>query len=621
MKNSWFFAGLILVGLCCVHLNGHAQTYVYTKIEGQEYEFRADPSTLPGYREGAHPGRYAESFLGHPNNDVLSQWQELPFTWSFYGQPVTGYYASDNGYITFDRGASEGIPHNTSIPNPAEPNDAIYVFWDDWKLAEHHPRTNLVMNMTMGRAPNRMHLIMWNGVMPGQAPDSEGASNTCSFFLALHENGDFDIVLMAGRKTVPMAATIGVENHDGTLATMVDGSPDIDFPPLTPAPDDLVIYEFRYSDLPYGASVTGTDLPDIVRVGQEIEISGLLQNQGVETMQSFDLYYQVDDHSPVAASVHGVSVASSESIEFRHTVPWLPAEAGKMYQLKLWIDNINGRPIAGDQQLPAYTREVFAHLGQSARKRVLVEQFTGTWCVWCPDGSVQVSEIERQYPNAVLVAIHAGGNDAMIVPEGQAIADAYRPSYPMAMVDRFRFEGQGFVPMARTRNAWLHAAAERLEHHTPVELSIRHDFDPATRAIEATVHVDFVDYAYPGDMRLHFMVVEDRVTGEGRGYDQANAFSNNQSFPDHLYFTEPNPIPGYVHRHVLRALPWGVEGKADAIPVNPAPGQAFTQTLAYVLPDEYNHREISLVAFMAYHDQDELSGNHVLNVVEVPLQP
>lgn len=209
----------------------------------------------------------------------------------------------------------------------------------------------------------------------------------------------------------------------------------------------------------------------------------------------------------------------------------------------------------------------------------------------------------------------------MIAPEGQAIADAYRPSYPMAMVDRFRFEGQGFVPLARTRNAWLHATAERLEHHTPVDLSIRHVFDPATRTIDADVHAEFVDYAYPGDIRLHFMVIEDRVTGEGRGYDQANAFSNNQSFPDHLYFSEPNPIPGYVHRNVLRAAPWGLEGKDGVIPSNPSPGQGFSQSLTYVIPEEYNEREISLVAFLAYHDADELSGSYVLNVVEVPLRP
>jgi hypothetical protein len=618
MKNKHFLTALVLLGMMLMGGMSQAQTYVYTTFEGQAYEFRADPSTLPGYREGAHPGRFAQPFMTHPANDVLSEWQELPFTWSFYGQPVTGYYASDNGYITFDRGASRSFPANTAIPSAAEPNDAIYVFWDDWALLEGHPMSNRVLNMTMGVAPNRTHLVMWGGISVAGHPF--GNNNTTSFFLALHENGDFDIAFMASRKPATMSGTIGVENFDGSIATMVSGSPNIDFPALTPAPSDMVYYEFRYTDLTHGARVTTTDLPDIVVKNKEVFISGSLQNEGMETISSYDLVYQVDQANPVRTTIRGVSIGSSEISQFTHNIGWKPLEAGKMYQLKVWIENINGVQTAAGQTIQPYVKPVFAHLGKSADKRVLVEQFTGTWCVWCPDGSVQMSLIEKQHEDAVLIAIHAGGNDQMIVPEGQQISDLYTPSFPMAMVDRYKFDPSSVtVPMGRTQNAWLKATAERNQHITPVKVKIDKNYDANSRTINATVTADFIDFAYPGDLRIHFMVVEDRVVGEGRGYDQSNAFSNNQSFPNHIYFSEPNPIPGYVHRNVLRAVPSGAEGTPRVISNAPAPGDSFSRTYSYTLPEGYNEKEISLVAFVAYHDDARVAERFVLNATEVKL--
>jgi len=54
---------------------------------------------------------------------------DLPFEFEFYGQPKNAVTISSNGYLTF--GASGTKYSNTYIPNRAEPNDLIAVFWDD----------------------------------------------------------------------------------------------------------------------------------------------------------------------------------------------------------------------------------------------------------------------------------------------------------------------------------------------------------------------------------------------------------------------------------------------------------------------------------------------------------
>ena len=59
----------------------------------------------------------ATNIINNPANDVLSATQTLPFNFNFYGNTMTQYKASDNGYITFDAAATTSFASNTSIPN------------------------------------------------------------------------------------------------------------------------------------------------------------------------------------------------------------------------------------------------------------------------------------------------------------------------------------------------------------------------------------------------------------------------------------------------------------------------------------------------------------------------
>ena len=53
----------------------------------------------------------------------------LPFPFPFYGQTYNTAHVATNGFLNFlAPNASFG---NGPIPNPSEPNAAIYPFWDD----------------------------------------------------------------------------------------------------------------------------------------------------------------------------------------------------------------------------------------------------------------------------------------------------------------------------------------------------------------------------------------------------------------------------------------------------------------------------------------------------------
>lgn len=518
-----------------------------------------------------------------PSNDVLSSWQTIPFTWSFYGVQQSGYYISDNGYITFDQGASVSDPANGSIPDVGGPNNAIYAFWDDIDIVSGSGSTDEVVTFDYGSAPNRTHVIQWYSVTP------QGGSGFLYVAIRLHECGDFDIIHNFGNAT-GMSATVGCENDAGSAGTMVEG-PSFDYPSLGSAGDDDVVYTFYWDGIDYDLA-TVSDFGTNIGLGSN-NVTGTVTNNGATAVTSFDLHYTVNGGATQTQAVTANIPANGGTYAFTHATPWVVANGGENLQLCVWADNINGNAdqrTCNDQDC----RDLFSNNGVSASDvNVVIEEFTGAWCGWCPDGEVVLSDLESQYPNdVIIISVHDG--DDMEYNEG--IRSAFGVSaYPNAMVDRTVFDGEPDEP--HSRGDWEANTVTSMARYTPVEVSITHTYNSATRQIDATVTADFVDFA-AGDMRLVFAVTEDNVTGTGSGYDQVNYLNSTSGHP---YENAGDPIVGYSHPHVLRANPAGAFGNSGVIPSPVSPGSTYSESFTYTLPASYDENEISVVGFVAYY--------------------
>jgi len=92
-------------------------------------------------------------------------------------------------------------------------------------------------------------------------------------------------------------------------------------------------------------------------------------------------------------------------------------------------------------------------------KNVLLEQHTGAWCGWCPDGTVVMDEILDLYGDQVIgVKIHCG--DAMEIFEHFIIADALGlRGFPTGSIDRKDFGGAVFL----SRNKWRSSCESQIQ--------------------------------------------------------------------------------------------------------------------------------------------------------------
>ena len=583
----------------CLSTVLHAQTWTWSQTTGSH-------PVVANMRQGS------VLVYAAPKEDELSEWQALPFPFTFAGEAVTGYFISDNGYITFDSGATVSDPSNES----GAVRNAIFGYWDDLHLEGGNPVwSNEVRSKTDGVAPDRTHVIMWISAVPkGQ---SWRMSNV-SFAIVLYEQGGFEIVYVAGNGSDRIGGTVGAVNADGSVQTLLPGSPSFPYPRVTSDPNDDVRYLFAWSNVGTDAAITAALTPAVVKVNTPTSIRGTVKNLGTTPLTDFALYYSVDGAPEQEMQVTGMNLLANETWDFSHDVLFTPDNAGHLHTIAMRIRLGDGQTDENPSN-DTLSSTVFTILGISSEKRVLVEEFTGAWCGWCPDGAVQLEKLLQTHPLAIPVAIHAGGTDAMMLPQGEVLADAFGPSFPMAMIDRMHFDGEAGVPISRTRDAWITRTGEQFSAYTPLSVSATGTYDPEAFGGYVDVDVSFSDFAPPADYRVHCWLLLESITGNGRGWDQVNYFSNNPGYPTHPFFSLPNPVTDYEHRHVPIQMMTGAWGVSGDIPQSPQASATYRRRFLFTQTGITEASRLHAVVFVTRHG-DDLFDRPVLNATSTALR-
>jgi hypothetical protein len=111
------------------------------------------------------------------------------------------------------------------------------------------------------------------------------------------------------------------------------------------------------------------------------------------------------------------------------------------------------------------------------------------------------------------------------------------------------------------------------------------------------------------------MVVEDSVSGSGSDYDQVNYYNTTASHP---MYGLGNPIVGFKHRHVLRAILGGPWGTDNVIPDQAQAGESYTKTYTTTLTSSWKTNRIKIVGLVQKYNSDD-TKREIINAVEEPM--
>ncbi len=181
---------------------------------------------------------------------------------------------------------------------------------------------------------------------------------------------------------------------------------------------------------------------------------------------------------------------------------------------------------------------------QPSNRNVVLEEYTGIYCGYCPDGHRIATELKHANEGRFYaVNIHTGGYAAPQTGSGhpdlrttagdQLAVPAGIQGYPMGSVNR------STTPWAMSRNQWAATANNILSQSSPVNIGVAANVDLATR--ELTVKVEYYYTANEANPTNNLTVL--LTQSEIVGY-QANGAAYN---PD--YVTADGL---YRHQHALR---------------------------------------------------------------------
>lgn len=221
--------------------------------------------------------------------------------------------------------------------------------------------------------------------------------------------------------------------------------------------------------------------------------------------------------------------------------------------------------------------------GINFRKRMLIEDYTGTWCGWCPRVAHAIELVHNQNEDAVAVAIHGPGSnpndtgyDPYTFDTSAFEKDAgLAPGYPKGYLNR---NIQWNFPEPDN----ISQAVALTQGENP-KLGVAMTSAIADGTITMDVNVMF-GKDFSNNLTLVVYVLED-----GLIYDQHNYTS---------YYNGEDLLVGYEHNHVLRACLTAMKG--DAISADQTKiGTTYTKSFSVAVPANVsNAAKIEFVAFV-----------------------
>lgn len=215
-------------------------------------------------------------------------------------------------------------------------------------------------------------------------------------------------------------------------------------------------------------------------------------------------------------------------------------------------------------------------------RTTLLEQFTGTWCQWCPYGADTINVLLQQIPNARAVAHHTGNNEPMSTAETETIAQHLLVnSWPSGAIDRLLVNlPTGGAAIAISRTYWRQVLTSRAQSTAPLSIAVAGTWNPDNRELAFTVTMNILQ-DMQGEFYLNAHLNEDSLN-----YAQLKNVSGS--------VISLNP---YYHRRVTRKMISGVYG-TTLTTTGFTNGQVVTQQYTYSVPANYNIANCRLTVFL-----------------------
>jgi len=217
---------------------------------------------------------------------------------------------------------------------------------------------------------------------------------------------------------------------------------------------------------------------------------------------------------------------------------------------------------------------------EPSTKNVLLEEYTGDGCGYCPYGHKISDEMAEKYSGQYFaINIHAGFTaSAHKTPIGVALDTLFKIDkygYPAGVINREKTTSSGFV-YARDRGAWENYAKQILAKDAYVNVAAESTIEQASRKLTVNVQAYFTNNSDVPTNYINVVIVQNNILG----------YQNNMSV-----YSEMVVGSKYKHNHMFRDAITGINGEAmDKNEKN----YLYSKTFTYDIPETISKTNVVL---------------------------
>jgi hypothetical protein len=532
---------------------------------------------------------YSEDFESYTVNDFLAEESSDWDTWSNTPGSTEDVKITDsdaqsgNNSIYFNATSSDGGPQDMILDFGDEYNTGVFNFSTYIKIESGKGAYfNFQSNTTVGE--------IWALDFDFTETGSLKLKNTNGeLFSGQYPLNDWFKVSISADLTTNSWELLIDDISQGTFSNTINQVASLNIYPVNNTGNNVsafymddISYEFiAHSPLTEDLAVTNIyNLANLAGIQSSPKVE--VRNVGVNSTSSFDVTIDYNGNQ-ISKSITGVNLNTYDTYEVIFDDEILLV-AG-LNEMEANILNVNGT-LLDDDILNDTLIVTIDPIVPATGKVVIGEEGTGTWCGWCPRGTVAIKNMTESYGDFFIpLAIHSGDTLAF-----QSYADDMNFSgFPNSYTDRVieldpsNFESQFLEriivePSAILKNGMV------IENDT----------------LKVSVSAEFVQNIN-GDFRLACVISEDNVMGSSSGFNQSNYYAGGANGIMGGYESLPNSVPAsqMVYDHVARVILPNQAGQQNSFPTNQVnAGEVHTVNFYFPIQPEWDLDNIDIVSML-----------------------
>lgn len=269
-----------------------------------------------------------------------------------------------------------------------------------------------------------------------------------------------------------------------------------------------------------------------------VTFSAAVRNVGVNDIDSYTAIFSYDGNEETITINKYLPTNASDTISFE-----VPSTIPGTYDVSIRIDKVNGEPDSYPSNNT--TTAKLTVRDKAFMRRVVCEEYTGTWCGWCPRGIVGLEMMKEKYPEQ-FIAISIHGGDELEIDETQEYS--YKPfinscsGAPLCNVNR-KTTGDPYYDIQNLFN--METATE---NHIAYNLTAEWNSDSTAITLHSVYYTD-IDITSP-KYNIAYTITEDSVTG----YFQTNYYADGTNGEMGGWEKKSSPTDDVCFNDIARAI-------------------------------------------------------------------